>query len=254
MQKVTHWTRHSPFACCPACAKPLRVTCPSARLCITRAASLTLALAFSVACGSGVGASRSPETAIRNYAAALRAGDARAAYAALSVDAQRRVPFARFEAMMRENPEQVAALAKRLEQTPERLTVTATFGGNTGEELELTLEDGQWKANLSAIDLYSQASPIATIASFVRAFELRRYDVLLRFVPDSEKAGLTAEQLKAAWEGPQHQEMVDLVQALQAALPTARAEQYGDKATVAYGSGGTVELVLERGLWKIVNF
>jgi len=170
------------------------------------------------------------------------------------VEAQRRVPFARFEAMMRENPEQVAALAKRLEQTPERLTVTATFGGNTGEEFELTLEDGEWKANLSAIDLYSQASPIATVASFVRAFELGRYDVLLRFVPESEKGGLTAEQLKAAWEGPQHQEMVDLVQALQAALPTARAEQYGDKATVAYGAGGTVELLLEHGLWKIINF
>lgn len=212
------------------------------------------ALALSTACGSGPGSARSPEAAIQNYATALQAGDARAAYASLSVDAQRRVPFARFEAMMRENPEQVAALAKRLEQTPERLTVTATFGGNTGEELELTLEDGEWKANLSAIDLYSQASPVAAVASFVRAFELGRYDVLLRFVPDSEKAGLTAEQLKASWGGPQKQEMTDLVQALEAALPTARAEQYGDKATLPYGSGGTVELLEEGGLWKIVNF
>lgn len=215
----------------------------------------TCALALLIAaCGSGAGSGRSPEAAIQNYAAALKSGDARAAYASLSVEAQRRVPFARFEAMMRENPEQVAALAKRLNQTPERLTVTATFGGNTGEALDLVLEDGAWKANLSAIDLYSQASPVAAVASFVRAFELGRYDVLLRFVPDSEKVGLTAEQLKSAWEGPQKQEMLDLVQALEAALPTARAEQYGDKATLAYGSGGTVELLEEGGLWKIVNF
>lgn len=211
-------------------------------------------LALSAACGGGGGSSRSPEAAIQNYSAALQAGDARAAYAALSVEAQRRVPFARFEAMMRENPEQVSALAKRLGQTPERLTVTATFGGDTNEELQLTLEDGEWKANLSAIDLYSQASPVAAVASFVRAFELGRYDVLLRFVPDGEKAGLTAEQLKAAWQGPQKQEMTDLVQALAAALPTARAEQYGDKATLSYGAGGTVELLEEGGLWKIVNF
>lgn len=206
-----------------------------------------------LACNTGPGA-KSPEAAIETYATALQNGDARAAYAALSVETQRRVPFARFEAMLRENPEQVAALAKRLHQTPERLTVKATFAGNADEVFELTLEDGQWKAELSAIDLYSQATPVSTVRSFVKAFEQRRYDVLLRFVPDSEKEGLTAKQLESAWGGPQKQEMTDLVAALSAALPTAKAEQYGDKASVAYGSGGTVELVEEGGLWKIVNF
>jgi hypothetical protein len=198
--------------------------------------------------------SPTPEAAILNYASALEAGDARAAYATLSVEAQRRVPFARFEAMMRENPEQVAALAKRLNQSPEQLTVTATFAGSPGEVLKLTLEDDEWKADLSAIDLYSQATPLAAVGSFVRAFEQRRYDVLLRFVPDSEKAGLSPEQLKTAWEGPQQQEMAAVVDALKATLPTAKAEEYGNKATLAYGSGGTVELLEENGLWKIVNF
>lgn len=210
-----------------------------------------------VVSGSGCASSASrptPQAAIVNYAAALEARDARAAYAALSVDAQRRVPFARFEAMMRENPEQVAALAKRLNEKPEQMVVTATFRGSPGEVLKLTLEDGQWKADLSAIDLYSQATPLAAVASFVRAFQQRRYDVLIRFVPDTEKAGLTTEQLKKAWEGPQKQEMVDTVEALVAALPSARVDEYGDKATLAYGSAGTVELVLENGLWKIVNF
>lgn len=218
--------------------------------------SLGLALAWPVvtlACASSSG-SNTPREAIANYARALQEGDARAAYAALSVEAQRRVPFARFEAMMRENPEQVARLARRLQQEPEQLTVTATFKGSPGDELTLTLEDGQWKANLSAIDLYSQNTPLAAVASFVRAFEQRRYDVLLRFVPDGERDGLTAEQLKTAWEGAQKQEMADIVAALQSALPTARVDEYGDKATLVYGSGGTVELLQENGLWKIVNF
>lgn len=204
-------------------------------------------------CSDGMRA-KSPEAAIDAYATALQNGDARAAYAALSLETQRRVPFARFEAMLRENPEQVAALAKRLHQKPERLKVTATFAGNTDEVFELTLEDGQWKADLSAIDLYSQATPVASVRSFVKAFEQHRYDVLLRFVPNSEKEGLTAKQLESAWNGAQKQEMTDLVAALAAALPTAKAEQYGDKASLAYGSGGTVELVEEGGLWKIVNF
>lgn len=198
--------------------------------------------------------SQTPQAAISNYARALEAGDARAAYATLSVEAQRRVPFARFEAMMRENPEQVAALAKRLSQSPTQLAVTATFAGSPGEVLKLTLEDGQWKADLSAIDLYSQATPLAAVGSFVRAFEQRRYDVLLRFVPDGEKAGLSPEQLKSAWEGPQREEMSEVIEALKATLPNARVEEYGNKATLAYGSGGTVELLEENGLWKIVNF
>lgn len=212
------------------------------------------------ACGTTGTSSRTPEQAIVSYADALERGDARAAYGALSVETQRRIPFARFEAMLRENPAQVGALAKRLKQTPERVLVTATFPGNSdgpgssGEILELVLEDGQWKANLSAIDLYSQATPVAALGSFVRAFEERRYDVLLRFVPVSERGDLTAEQLQAAWEGPQKQEMSDLVEALKSVLPTARAEQYGDKASISYGSAGTVELVEESGLWKIVNF
>lgn len=233
------------------------MSCPIFRSRSGRAARLTSACVLaltSAACGAGTSSSRSPQAAIQNYAAALQAGDARAAYASLSVEARQRVPFARFEAMLRENPEQVAALAKRLAAEPEQMQVTATFGGNGADRLELVLEDGEWKANLSAIDLYSQASPIAAVAAFVRAFRLGRYDVLLRFVPDSEKAGLTAEQLRAAWEGPQKQEMTDTIQALEAVLPTARAEQYGDKATLPYGSGGTVELTLESGLWKIVNF
>ena len=34
-------------------------------------------------------------------------------------------------------------------------------------------------------------------------------------------------------------------------LPTAKVELFGDRATLAFGAGGSVELVRERGLWKI---
>ncbi len=49
-------------------------------------------------------------------------------------------------------------------------------------------------------------------------------------------------------------EMLRITSALRAALPTAQFEEIGDRATMAYGSGGTVQLVREHGAWKIEDF
>lgn len=206
------------------------------------------------ACAGSSSAARSPHQTIADYASALKRQDAKAAYALLSTDAQRRLPFSRFKRMLVENPEAVARLAEALEQPESRMLVTATLKGSEGESVDLVYEQGAWRAQLSAIDLYSQATPTAALASFVRAFEAKRYDVLLRFVPEAERNGLTAEKLREAWEGVQKEEMQELVEGLKASLPTMKAERLANRATIAYGSQGTVELIEERGLWKIVNF
>ena len=88
----------------------------------------------------------------------------------------------------------------------------------------------------------------------MRAFDRKRYDILLRFVPDAHLEGLDAGKLRTAWEGPQQEEMQRIVAALKAALPTAQIEETGDRATLAYGSAGTVQLVREHGAWKIEDF
>jgi hypothetical protein len=48
--------------------------------------------------------------------------------------------------------------------------------------------------------------------------------------------------------------MERLTQALQASLPGVRVERIGTRATVEYGAGATVELIFERGVWKIEDF
>ena len=136
----------------------------------------------------------------------------------------------------------------------------------------------------------------------MRAFERKRYDVVLRYVPDAEREGigqtgdegaapaqeakpgeakpgeakpgeakpgeakpgeakhaakgearteLTAEKLRAAWEGPQKEQINRIVQAIKTALPTAQIEETGDSAAMSYGAGGTVAFVREHGAWKI---
>jgi len=194
----------------------------------------------------------SPETTLAAYSNAVRAGRLADAYALLSEDAKKTIPFEEFKRIVQENPEQAQELIRALDRPqagPARVTAKVT--GADGEPLLLVLENGAWRVDGSAIDLYSQATPESAATAFVRGVENKRYDVLLRFVPDSQREGLTESTLRTAWEGEQKQDMARLIEALKAALPGARFEVVGERATLAYGAGGTVELVREHGAWKV---
>lgn len=210
-------------------------------------------MAAAVGCGSPPPPTGPRET-LGEYARALEQGRVADAYALLSDEARKSIPFEAFQRMVRENPEEVRDISRALTRPSGPPLVTATVTAPSGESLLLVYENGEWKVDASAVDLYSQASPEASVRAFLRAFDNRRYDVLMRFVPDAKKEGLDAAKLKKAWEGEQKEEMERLTQALDAALPTARFERIGDRATMAYGAGGTVELVREHGAWKIEEF
>lgn len=201
--------------------------------------------------GCGAQTVHGPRETLDEYARALDQGRVADAYALLSDEAKKSIPYEAFQRMIRENPEEVRDIAKALSRPAGPPLVTATVTAPGGESLLLVYENGAWRVDGSAIDLYSQASPEAAIRAFIRAYQNRRFDVLMRFVPDGKKEGLDAAKLKKAWTGEQKEEMDRLTQALEAALPTARFERIGDRATMAYGAGGTVELIREHGSWKI---
>ena len=115
------------------------------------------------------------------------------------------------------------------------------------------LENGVWKVDSSAIDLYAQDTPRHAVQGFVRALERKRYDVILRFVPDAHKEGLDAEKLRAAWDGHDKDEIAQVLASLKQVLPTAKIEETGGHATLPYGPG-TMQLVKEHGVWKIEDF
>jgi hypothetical protein len=188
------------------------------------------------------------------YALALQAGKAHEAYDLLSDDAKKGMPFEAFERMVKENPEEMRAISVALTRPSNTATVTATVSTPDGESLLLRYEGGRWHVDRSAIDVYAQDTPEAALRSFVRAFRNKRYDVMLRFAPDSKRDGLDEQRLKTAFEGEQREEIGRLTQAIEAALPTAVIEHLGERATMSYGSGGTVELVREHGIWKIEEF
>src|SRR3954471_18107494 len=148
---------------------------------------------------SGRGA-EDPHSVLRSYSRALDEGRAEDAYRMLSEEARRGISLEAFKRMVKDNPEEVREIARALARPTATPVVTATVTSSNGQELQLVLENGKWKVEATAIDLYAQDTPRHAIQGFVRAVERRRYDVVLKFVPDSHKEGLDAAKLKGAWE------------------------------------------------------
>ncbi len=223
----------------------------SARPVLSSVAPAVLTCLLALGCGAGSSAGN-PEGVLAAYAHAVERGQLAEAYALLSDDAKKSITFADFKRMLQENPEQAQELARALDRPqsgPPRVTAKVT--GADGEPLLLVYESGAWRVDGSAIDLYNQATPESAALGFLRAVDNKRYDVLLRFVPDSQRDGLSEAALRAAWEGEQKQDMARLSEALKAALPAAHFEVTGERATLAYGAGGTIELLREHGAWKV---
>ncbi|MDI1483127.1 hypothetical protein [Polyangium sp. y55x31] len=238
------------------------------------------------ACSPSTLVQQGPSDTLRAYARALEEGRVDDAYRLLSDDAKRSMSLEAFRRAVKESPDEVIEIARAVSRPASDPLVTATVSLPNGDELLLVYEDGKWRIDAAAIDLYSQATPRQALAGFLRAFERKRYDVILRYVPDAEKEGitlgeepapaapaenapagkpdaaaakttgteLTAEKLRAAWEGPQKDQINRIVQAIRTALPTAVIEETGDSASMSYGAGGTVALIREHGLWKIRDF
>jgi hypothetical protein len=210
---------------------------------------------LSLAACSPAPGSPNPRTALDQYTAALESGRTADAYALLSADAKRTVSYEAFERMTRDNPGEVRALVEALKRPTAPPYVTANVTAPDGESLLLVYEDGAWRVDASAVDLYGQTTPEQAVRSFVRAYKNKRYDILLRFVPSAHQEGLDAQKLKQAWEGEQKAEMDQLASALLVGLEEGgKVELLGERATLAYGTSGTVELVREHGLWKIEDF
>jgi hypothetical protein len=148
-----------------------------------------LAFGALVSCSAGP-YEQGPNDALRGYAKALEENRVEDAYRYLSDDAKRSMSLEAFRRAVEENPAEVLEVAQSLTRPTTDPVVTATVTVPTGEELQMVFEDGRWRVDASAVDLYSQATPRQALVGFIRAFERKRYDVILRYVPDAAREGL----------------------------------------------------------------
>jgi len=204
-------------------------------------------------CGSAGGIRPlSPSEVVRAYAAAIESGKYAEAYRFMSASFRQRHSLARFKKMIKADPDGARAAMARVRKDAASLRVEAQVSYGNGQRLKLAVEQGQWRIASDPTDLYSQRTPEETLRSFVRALELGRYDILMRFVPRASLKGLSAAKLKKAWEGERKAEIETLIANLKTHLNTPFRRQ-DDRATMAYGEGFQMKMIREDGAWKVID-
>ena len=191
---------------------------------------------------------RGPADAIYDFGAAVDRKDYAAAYALMTADYRKRVPFEDFRRDL--DASEVQAAAHRLREESARMPLQIDVDVDLGQRLTLVLEGGQWRVAAHPFDLYDQTTPRAALRSFVRAVETGRYDALLRLTPNRYRVAVTVEKLRDYWEGEHKAENRKRLAELRSNIGATIVET-GDEARMPYGDNSEARFVREDGLWKI---
>jgi hypothetical protein len=191
-----------------------------------------------------------PGGAIEAYAAAIERKDYGAAYGLMSASYRQQVSLADFRRTLERDAAELSADARALRESADRWSGHATVALPGDERVSLSREGGSWRLDGPPLEPYGQASPRAALRSFVRAVENKRYDVLVRLAPARFRTGITADKLRAFWEGPTSAQNRTFLRELRLNL-YARIAEEGEEAFMTYGSGRQVRFVREEGLWRI---
>lgn len=193
-----------------------------------------------------------PSTAdnvVRSFARALSEGENRAAYELMSPAYRAGVSFETWQKNLAENPQEVGEASRRLARVRNQADVRA-LEQSPREPLVLTQDEGQWYIAKEPIELYDQTTPRAALRSFVAAFARKRYDVILRLMPEADKEGVTSETLTQHFG---HAARDDIARMLSQLVPSLEApiEQHEQHATMPYAGHRRVSFLLEQGRWRI---
>jgi hypothetical protein len=186
-----------------------------------------------------------PTETLRAFADAVRAGRTDDAYALMSADYKKthdRDAFAR--SLGPSDQRALQRLAKG------RIELRAEVELADGERLALVQEPAGWRFARDPLDIYPQRAPDEALRSFVRAVERKRWDVVLRFIPQRYRSTITADSLKERWEGAGAAELKAQLVVVKAHLDEP-IELTGDEARLPVGERKQVKLVREEGLWKV---
>ena len=213
---------------------------------MTRLAALVFSLALAGACARGNG----PAGTLDRYGAALKRHDYAEAYDLMSASFRGKVSRDDYVRMMRDNGREVNETADRLGGRKGNIEVSAELEYGLGDTMRLVQEGGQWKIATNPLGFYDQSSPKAALRSFIRAYRLERWDVMLRFVPNSYREKMDAKKMQAQFTGPSREQMENLINTLEANVDEPITER-GNDARMSYGDRYTVQFLKEDGAWKL---
>lgn len=215
------------------------------------------ALGIAALIGLGTAGCGGPKTeargALDRYGQALRNKDYEAAYELMSSTFRAKVSREDFVRMMRDNPREVDETARRLDKAPSRMEISAEFEYGLGDTMRLVQEGGRWAIASNPLAFYDQSSPRDALRSFLRAYRLERWDVMLRFVPDKYREKMDVGKMKNQFQGANREQMEVLMNMIEANLDEP-IEVKGNDARMSYGERYEVKFVKEDGAWKIKDF
>lgn len=209
-----------------------------------RALVLTLALA---ACTHGGG----PNRTLDNYGKALDAEDYGRAYDLMSSSFRGKVSREDYIRTMRDNKKEVKETAQRLTHGKRgSMEVSAEFEYGLGDTMRLVQEGSGWRIATNPLAFYDQSTPQSALRSFIRAYHLERWDIMLQFVPTAYREKMDKDKVRAQFTGPSRENMQLLMNALEANVDEP-VQIHGNDATMRYGDRFEVKFVKEDGLWKL---
>jgi len=208
-----------------------------------------LGLLFLVA-GCPAAANRGPTATLDSYSAALRKGNYGDAYGMMSESFRAKYSKDEFVRMMKENKREVEDTAARLGTRHRQLDVSAEFRYGLGDSLRLVQERGHWRIASNPIQFYSMATPRDALRSFVRAYRLERWDIMLRFVPNKYADKMNEAKMKNQFRGDHREQAASMMNMLEANIDEP-IDDKGNEARMPYGDRYEVKFIREDGLWKI---
>lgn len=211
-------------------------------------ATTTVLIAALLAAGCS-GNAAGPNRTLSEYARALERRDYNRAYQLMSDEYRSRNSKEDFKRMLADNPREVRETAGRLRSARGDLEVTAELRYGLGDRLQLIREGGEWRIAANPVDFYGQSTPREALRSFLRAYSLKRWDVLLRFVPENYRKRMTVETIKTQFEGEASEEIARTMAMIAANVDEPINEQ-GNDARLRYGDAEVV-FVREERAWKI---
>ena len=199
------------------------------------------------ACG---GAGSGPRATLELYSQSLRTQNYRQAYAMMSSGFQAKHSPEEFGRTMRENEREVAETATRLAASPDVVDVTAEFSYGLGDTMRLIQESGEWRIASNPVAFYDQSTPRNALRSFLRAYRLERWEVMLRFVPNKYRDKMDVAKLREQFAGAHQTEISTRMNMLEANLEEPILDK-NNEARMPYGERYEVKFVREDGDWKV---
>jgi hypothetical protein len=157
-------------------------------------AALAVLLA-AAACGPR-GAARASEPAangVSAYLAALRSDDPRLAYALLSDDTRKEIPYESFVALWKEHATERAHQAQALEEDLKGgadLGERAKVSFPDGKSLSLHRQSGTWRLDVPLLSRTHAATPHVAVEAFAAALLARDYEAVMRILTARRREGI----------------------------------------------------------------